>query len=82
MNQSRSSRVSDRNRYSRYLDPEDVEVQADEDFDMDDTINQRKGSFANGDDVDDMDDCAYSLESSVNVINRSRLEPTENRSQN
>ena len=40
LNQSRSSRVSDRNRYSRYLDPEDVEVRADEDdFDMSDTLN-------------------------------------------
>ena len=37
LNQSRSSRVAESNRYSRYLDPEDVEVQVEEDLDMNQT---------------------------------------------
>ena len=52
------SMVCENNRYSKFLDEQDVEVQI-----VDDNQLQVAGQVAGGDKLEEMDDCLYSLDS-------------------
>jgi len=50
--------VSENNRYSKYLDEEDVEVEI-----VEDSYLRNMDQVAEGDKVEQMDECMYSLDS-------------------